>query len=225
MLTKNLHYDKGKIRLVIVEDELLLSGMLRMWFRRYPDIELAGCADDGEAGWELCRSAKPDLVLIDIRVPKLDGLELANHLAVEFPSMRLMIMSGLMDAYTIWRIVQSGVHGYINKNQSPRLLIEAIRNVARGNTFFGPEFSRVKKEWLAQPEAFQKILSEREQQVLRLVAAGAEDQSIATELGISPATVETHRKRIRQKLGAHNDRDLIAYARRWGLDTQTAVRH
>jgi two-component system, NarL family, nitrate/nitrite response regulator NarL len=206
-----------KIRLIIVEDELLVSGMLRTWLRRYPDLELVGCAADGEAGWELCRSAKPDLALIDIRLPKLDGLELAQRLGAEFPAMRLMIMSGLMDAYTIWRVTQCGVQGFVNKNQPPESLFEAIRRVACGNTFFGPDFTRVKNEWLAQPESFQKILSDREQQVLRLVAAGLEDQGIAKELGISAATVETHRKRLRQKLGVHSDRGMIAYARRWGL--------
>jgi len=119
------------------------------------------------------------------------------------------------------RVRQSGVHGYINKTQPPDLLIEAIRAVARGNTFFGPGFSQVREEMLSLPEAFQKILSEREQQVLRAVAAGREDEVIATELGITAATVEAHRKRIRLKLGLHNDRGLLAYARRWGLDVQT----
>ena len=202
----------------------MISGMLQAWLRRYRDVDLVGCAEDGEAGWELCRSAAPDLVLMDIRLPKLDGLDLARRLAAEFPAMRLMIMSGLMDAYTIWRVQQSGVHGYINKTQPPESLVEAIRAVARGNAFFSPIFTGVKKEWLSQPEAFQKILSEREQQVLQFVVAGAEDEHIAKELGIAPATVEVHRKRIRQKLGVHNDRGLLAYARRWGLDSQTTER-
>lgn len=210
-------------RLVIVEDELLVSGMFKALLNRYRDLELVGCAADGEEGWELCRAAKPDLALLDIALPKLDGLELARRLATEFPAMRLMVMSGLMDAATIWRVMQSGVHGYVNKTQPPESLIEAIRSVARGNTFFGPVFSQVKREWLSQPEAFQKILSDREQQVLRMVACGHEDASIATELGISPATVEAHRKRLRQKLGVHSDRGLLAYARRWGLNIRTAA--
>jgi len=146
-------------------------------------------------------------------------LELIQRLAGQFPKMRLLAMSGMMDAYTIWRVMQSGVHGYMNKVQPPESLIEAIRVVARGNTFFGPEFSQVKQDWLSQPEAFQKILSEREQQVLRGVVMGWEDGHIGTKLEISPATVEAHRKHIRQKLGVHNDRGLLAYARRWGLDT------
>ena len=198
----------------------MFSALMRSWLMRFRDFDLVGCAADGEAGWELCRTARPDLALVDIKMPKLDGLVLVRRLAAEFPTMRLLSMSGLMDAYTIWGVMQSGAHGYINKSQGPEKLTEAIRAVARGNTFFGPEFTQVKQEWLARPEAFQKILSEREQQVLRAVVAGREDSLIGAELGITPATVEVHRKRIRQKLGVHSDRGLLAYARKWGLDTR-----
>ena len=213
--------NEDKIRLAIVEDELLISGMLKVWLTHFRDVQVVGCAADGEAGLELCRITQPDLALVDIQMPKLDGLDLVEQITAEFPKMRLLVMSGLMDAHTIWRVMQSGVHGFINKTQPPELLIEAVRAVARGNTFFGPTFSQVREELLSQPDAFQKILSPREQQVLRAVAAGREDEVIGKELGISPATVEAHRKRIRQKLGLHNDRGLLAYARRWGLDVET----
>ena len=212
----------NKIRIAIVEDELMMSGVLTAWISRFRDLQLVGCAADGEAGLKLCESEQPDVALIDIRLPKLDGLDLIQRLAARFPEMRMLAMSGLMDAYTVWRVMQSGVHGYINKTQPPESLIDAIRAVARGNTVFGPVFTQVKQEWLSQPEAFQKILSVREQQILRGVAAGWEDDRIGSELGISPATVEAHRKNIRQKLGVHNDRGLLAYARHWGLDVQTA---
>jgi DNA-binding NarL/FixJ family response regulator len=210
-----------KIRIAIVEDELMVSGVLAAWIARFRDLQLVGCAADGEAGWHLCQTAHPDIALIDIRLPKRDGLDLIERLAAGFPKMRLLAMSGLMDAYTVWRVTQSGVHGYINKSQPPESLIEAVRAVAGGNTFFGPVVTQVKQQWLSQPEAFQKILSQREQQILRGVAAGWEDNLIGAELGISTATVEAHRKHIRQKLGVHNDRGLFAYARRWGLNTQT----
>jgi two-component system, NarL family, response regulator NreC len=213
--------NENKIQIAIVEDELMVSGMLAAWIARFRDLDLVGCAADGEAGWELCQSAQPQVAIVDIRLPKLNGFDLVQRLADRFPKMRLLAMSGLMDAYTVWRIMQSGVHGYVNKTQSANSLIEAVRAVAGGNTFFGPVFSQVKQQWLSQPEAFQKILSGREQQVLRGVATGWEDDHIGVELGISPATVEAHRKRIRQKLSVHNDRGLLAYARRWGLDVQT----
>jgi two-component system, NarL family, nitrate/nitrite response regulator NarL len=213
----------NKIRIVVVEDELMLSGVLTAWIARFRDLQLVGCAGEGEAGWELCQSIKPDLALVDLQLPKLDGLGLIQRLAAGFPKMRLLAMSGLMDPCTVWRVMQSGVHGYVNKSQPPEALIEAIRAVAGGNSFFGPVFTQVKQQWLSQPEAFQKILSGREQQILQGVAAGWEDSQIGVELGISPATVEAHRKNIRQKLGVHNDRGLLAYARHWGLDIQTAA--
>ena len=221
-LNSSMQTSGNKIRITIVEDELMVSGVLTAWLGRFRDLQVVGCAADGEAGWELCQSTQPDVALIDIRLPKLDGLELIQRLAEKFPKMRLLAMSGLMDACTIWRVMQSGVHGYINKTQSPESLIQAIRAVAGDNTFFGPVFTQIKREWLSQPEAFQKILSGREQQILRGTAAGWEDDRIGAELGISPVTVQAHRKHIRQKLGVHNDRGLLAYARRWGLDVQTA---
>jgi DNA-binding NarL/FixJ family response regulator len=194
--------------------------MLEELLERYRDISVVGCAHDGQEGLDLCRTSKPDLALVDIELPKVDGLKLIQQLAEEFPQMRLLSMSGLMDAYTIWSVMQCGAHGYIDKTQAPAMLVEAIRAVARGNTFFGPTFSQVRQEWLARPEAFQKILSEREQEVLRGVVAGWDDDRIGDKLGISRATIEVHRKRIRQKLGVHNDRGLLSYARQWGLDTR-----
>ena len=212
--------DPKKIRIVIVEDELLLSSMLQELLARFRDLTVIGCAADGEAGWKLCQTTQPDLALVDIGLPKLDGLKLIQRLASAYPQMRLVLMSGLMDAYTIWSVLQCGAHGYVDKTQAPEMLVEAVRAVARGNTFFGPTFSQVRQEWLARPEAFHKILSEREQQVLRGVVAGWDDQRIGSELGISAATIEVHRKRIRQKVGVHNDRGLLFYARQWGLDTR-----
>ncbi|HEX5400181.1 MAG TPA: response regulator transcription factor [Verrucomicrobiae bacterium] len=209
---------KNKCRIAIVEDELLVSGGLQAWIARHRNWELVGCAADGEAGWNLCLVQQPDVALVDIQLPKLDGFALAQRLMEKFPQMRVLLLSGLMDAHTIWHVLQSGAHGYINKTQPPAALMEAIHSVASGNTFFDPTVTRVKQEWLSQPDAFHKILSDREQQVLRGVAAGWEDGRIGTELGISEATVEAHRKRIRHKLDVHNDRGLLAYARRWGLD-------
>lgn len=199
----------------------MVSGVLSAWIARFRDLQLVGCAADGEADWEFCQANQPQVAIVGIRLPKLNGLDLIQRLADHFPKMRLLAMSSLRDAYTVWRVIQSGVHRYVNKTQTPLSLIEAIRAVAGGNTFFGPVVTQVKQQWLSQPETFRKILSEREQHVLRGVASGWENGQIGAELGICPATVEAHRKRIRQKLGIHNDRGLLAYARRWGLDTQT----
>ena len=205
------------IRIVIVDDHALLAETLGAWIGRHPDLALVGRAEDGEAGWNFCLALKPDLAIVDVDLPKMDGLELARRLLTEMPAIRLLIMTGRMDPYTIWRASQSGVHGYIEKSLPPEMLIESIRAVARGGVFFSPVFQQVKQDWLAQPEAFQKILSNREQDVLRRVVTGQDDERIAKELMIAASTVIVHRKHIRQKLELHNDRELVAYARQWGL--------
>jgi DNA-binding NarL/FixJ family response regulator len=206
------------IRIVIVDDHALLAESLGAWIVRHPDLALVGRAEDGEAGWNLCLALQPDLALVDVELPKLDGLELVKRLLVKMPAMRLLTMTGRMDPYTIWRASQSGVHGYMEKTLPPEMLVEAIRTVANGGVFFSPVFQKVKQEWLSQPEAFQKILSDREQEVLRRVVAGWDDERIARQLDITATTIAVHRKHIRQKLELHNDRELVAYARLWGLD-------
>jgi DNA-binding NarL/FixJ family response regulator len=207
-----------QIRIVIVEDQVLMAKALEAWLRREADFVLAGHAAEGEAGWALCQATRPDLVLLDIGMPGLDGLGLAQRLLAKLPETRILFMSGLIDPCTIWQVLQSGCHGYIEKTQHPTILLEAIRTVAAGARYFSPGFQAVKTEWLSQPEAFQKVLSEREQEVLGRVASGWDDERTAASLGITAATVGAHRKHMRQKLGLHNDRELMTYARRWGLD-------
>ncbi len=201
-----------------MDDHALLAESLGAWILRQPDLVLAGRAEDGETGYNLCLALKPDLALLDIDLPKIDGLELVRRFVAEMPDMRLITMTGRMDPYTIWRVSQSGVHGFMEKTLPPEMLMEAIRTVGHGGVFFSPFFQQVKQEWLSQPEAFQKILSDREQEVLRRVVTGDSDEQIAGQLGISVATIGVHRKHIRQKLELHNDRELVAYARKWGLD-------
>ena len=206
------------IRLVIVEDQELLAQALSAVISKLEDFELVGCANDGEEGWKLCLKARPDLALVDIEMPNVDGLDLGRRLLREPWPVMVMLMSGLTDPYTIWRVCQSGVQGYVEKTQGTELLLNAIRCVAAGGTYFSETFERVKREWLGQPEAFYKILSDREQEVLRRVVTGWDDARIGAHLGISVATVQVHRKHIRHKLELHNDRDLVGYARLWGLD-------
>jgi DNA-binding NarL/FixJ family response regulator len=210
-------------RIVIVDDHALLAESLGAWIVRHPDLALVGRAEDGVAGWELCLALQPDLALVDVDLPKLDGLELVKRLRVKMPALRLLTMTGRMDPHTIWRASQSGVHGYMEKTLPPEMLVEAIRTVAKGGVFFSPLFQKMKQEWLAQPEAFQKILSDREQEVLQRVVVGWNDERIAKQLNITASTVEVHRKHIRQKLELHNDRELVAYAREWGLDQMVAA--
>jgi DNA-binding NarL/FixJ family response regulator len=211
------------IRIVIVDDHALLAELLGTWIARYSDLALAGRAGDGEAGWKLCQELRPDLALVDVDMPKLDGLGLVNRLIEKMPAMRLITMTGRMDPFTIWRVSQSGVHGYLEKTLPPDALLAAVRTVAKGGTYYSPVFQKVKSDWLSQPEAFQKILSDREQEILRRVVAGWSDELIGKQLDIAASTVGVHRKNIRGKLELHNDRELVAYAREWGLDAAISI--
>lgn len=210
-----------RTKIVVIDDHAMLAESLGAWIAKHADMEYAGRADNGVTGRDLCLAVKPDVALVDVDLPKLDGLELVKRLVEEMPSLRLLTMTGRMDPYTIWRVSQSGVHGYMEKTLSPEKLIEAIRTVAGGGNFFSPLFQQVKQEWLSQPEAFQKILSDREQEVLQRVVAGWDDERIASQMNISAATVAVHRKNIRKKLELHNDRELVAYAHKWGLSQAT----
>ena len=199
-----------------------MAAGLVLWLGSLPGINVVGCAADGESGINLCMATQPTLVLVDLGLPRMDGLELARQLVELQPRVRLLVVSGFTDAHTIWRVCQSPVHGYLEKAGTPAELEQAIRTVAAGGVFYSGYCQQVKRVWLGQAESFQKLLSPREQEVLARVASGEDDSCIGPELGITPITVGAHRKHIRQKLGLHSDRGLVAYARRWGLGRQTA---
>ncbi|MEI7727956.1 MAG: response regulator transcription factor [Verrucomicrobiota bacterium] len=208
----------------LIEDHQILAELMGKWINLQPDFRLVGCAADGEAGLQLCLRLQPHLVLLDIELPKLDGLQLALTLLEQLPQTRLLVMSGLVDPHTVWRVIRSGVHGYIEKTQSPPELLQTMQTVSQGGTYFSPGFMKVKEEWLSRPDAFQKILSAREQEVIKHMFKGWDDETIGQTMEITPATVAMHRKNLREKLSLHSDRDLMGYARRWGLDVANKQR-
>lgn len=206
------------INIVLVEDHELMAQALGSWIDKQPGLRLAGWAADGPAGLELCLKVKPGLVILDIDLPVFDGLELAARLRTQLPKARLMALTGKRDAYTVWRALQCGLHGFVDKAQPIEKLLAAAHAVIEGKTYYSPVFLKIHAEWLSGPDAFQKILSRREQEILKRIAVGELDDEIGLTLKIAPATVHAHRRNIRYKLELHNDRQLVAYARRWGLD-------
>ncbi len=195
----------------------MVAEALKAWLTTQVNCTLVGYAGRGDEGHALCLSLRPNIALLDIELPEMSGLEVAEALLAELPDTRVLMMSGLMDPYTIWRVWQSGVHGYIDKTASLDSLTEAIQTVMRGERYFSPVFQEVKARWLSQPDSFQKVLSEREQEVLKRVVNGWQDERIARKMGIGAETVAFHRKNIRKKLKLHSDRDMVAYGRLWGF--------
>ena len=175
--------------------------------------KVVGIADDGVAALQLCREKKPHLVLLDICIPQTSGLIVAEIIRSEFPFIKILAISSENDPVTVHRAFKIGLHGYLDKStQTLETLTEAIRKVSEGGTYYSESVLKVRDELLHEPLAFQKILSTREQEVLALIGGCYSDQEIGNLIGLSPSTVQTHRKNIMGKVGVHSTPELIRYA-------------
>ena len=208
-----------QVKLVIVDNNLLMTELLTDLFSRQPDFSLVGTAGDGLTGLQLCLDTRPDLVLTDVAMRLMDGLEMLKRLRSERPEIRALVFSGRCDPYTIWRVTQCQADGYLEKTSNLTLLLSVMRRVAQGKFFFSPQFNTITEEKLAEPDSFVNQLSRRELQVLLHMVEGWSNQRMAAEMGISAGTVDVHYRNIRQKLRVHNVRELIAYARTWGIES------
>ena len=216
--------EAGK-KIVIVEDEHLVAELLVRWLSRNKDLAVAGVAHTGAEAIALCQAVKPHVVMVDIELPDINGLEVAEKLVALTPAPRIVVLSSRCDPYCVHRAMCLDVHGYVDKTSPLSELDAVIREVLRGGRFFSEAFLKVREDCLADPESFHRILSPREICVLMLVAEGVSDDEIAGRLGISLNTVNTHRRNLRVKTGAHKDRDLLNYARHWGLVRSSSWRH
>lgn len=202
---------------MIVDDDRLMATLLTACLKEKPGIQVVGCAGGEAEALSLAARKKPDLILLDIELPGTDGVDLVPLLRREAPKTKIIMLSGHCDAYTIYRVMQVRVQGYVDKPNPIEMVIEAIDRVLKGGTFFSPTFTEGKHALLESPEGFHRILSHREQEVMRWVRDGISDAKIAMKHGISAQTVAAHRKNIRRKLDLHSDREIVAYARRWGI--------
>ena len=207
-----------RIRVAIIEDETMVSDMLKAWFSRSSDLQVVGCAADGAAALELCRKQQPDVATVDIQLPGMDGLELTEQLLREVPATKVLILSGRQNPYLLLRAKELGVHGYVDKMSPLAVLDKAVRTIAAGGQFFSDAVRTALNHEQRQPEAFRKILTARECDVLGLIAKGMSDLEVGAQLQISPETVGTHRRNASRKLDLFNDRKLMQYARELGLE-------
>jgi DNA-binding NarL/FixJ family response regulator len=205
------------VKTVIIEDEILLSNLMEIFIGQIPALRLSGIANSGADGLKLCLKHNPGLVLLDLEMPGMSGLDVAKELRNKLPSTRIIVVSSHCEPYAVHELSLLKVDGFVNKGRSLKELKEIINHVLDGKISCCETYTQVKNELRRHTEAYQKILSPREISVLMAVAENQDDATIAQRLGITPNTVCTHRRNIRQKLNAHNDRDLVKYARQWGL--------
>jgi len=206
------------ITVLLVEDHMIVREGLRSLLEAQADISVVGQAQDGRQAVELAEQLRPGVIVMDITMPLLNGLEAARRILLARPETRVIILSAHSDDGYVEQVLALGVAGYLIKQTSAQVLAAAVREVARGNTFYSPTISRRFLDGGAgrsRQESTGKQLAQltsREREVLQLVAEGKANKQVADGLNISIKTVEKHRQHLMEKLGIHDTAGLTRYA-------------
>ncbi len=212
-----------RLRVFIADDHAVLRAGLRMLIEAQPDMQVVGEAEDGEEAVRRMLSLHPDVALIDVNMPKLDGLETIRQLKAAAPRVRALVLSMYDDEGYLRRALEYGAAGYVLKKAADTEVMAAIRAVARGEVYVYPSLTHLLvNRYLGrakepQPSPSSEELSEREMEVLRLLAAGYTSQQVGNQLALSAKTVETYKARVMEKLNLQSRVDLVRYALRHGL--------
>jgi len=213
-----------KIRLLLADDHAVLRAGLRALLQAEPDMEIVAEAEDGQQALHKAHETEPDVVLMDLAMPKVGGLPATRRLKEELPEVKVLVLTMYDDETYLRETLEAGASGYVLKRAVDTELLSAIRAVHRGEVFLYPSLTRVLVEELMRKGKGRKkeragydLLSQRERQVLMLVAQGYTNQQIADNLFLSVKTVETYRARMMEKLGLRNRAELVRYALRHGL--------
>jgi DNA-binding NarL/FixJ family response regulator len=221
------HSDQGSgaIRVVLVDDHTILREGVRALLAEENDIVVVGEADDGREALDVVERLAPDVVVMDMVMPRMGGLEATREIRERHPAVRVLILSMYDDDEYVQQIIQAGASGYVLKRVAAGELVRAIREVHKGSSFLQPTIAakliedyvrRVRGDVAAEGQEVDP-LTDRERQVLTLIAEGHTNQAIADLLHLSKKTVESHRANIMRKLGLHDVTELVKYALRRGL--------
>jgi two-component system, NarL family, response regulator NreC len=208
------------VRVLVADDHTIVRQGLASILRGTDDIIVIAEAGDGYEAVEKALDLKPDVVVLDISMPRLNGLEAARRIRRRLPACRVLVLTMHEAEEYVVRMVRAGVSGYLVKDGAASELITAIRAVRAGKGYFGPNAARILADAVqgdAAPDDPYGSLTDREREVFQLVVEGRTSAQIATVLCISPKTVENHRTHIMDKLGVHSAAELLRYAARHGL--------
>lgn len=212
----------SRVRILLADDHAVLREGLRMVLEREPDFQVVVEASDGQEAVEKTRMLRPDLVLMDIAMPRMNGVEATRRIKRHCPETKVVVLTQYDDRTYVLPILQAGADGYILKQSDSQDLVEGIRAVLRGEASLSPPVARqlvdlVTSEPKPGPEAPEAALTDREREVLILIAEGYSTRQIAELLGISPKTVDVHRTNLMRKLNLHNRVEVTRYAIRHGF--------
>lgn len=214
---------QGKIRILLGDDHTVLRVGLRLLLNAEPDLEVRGEAADGEEVLKQVRELLPDVVLLDLTMPKMNGLECIEHILAGHPETKILVLTMHDDEEYLRAALRAGAKGYVLKKAADVELLSAIRTVARGEMFIYPSMAASILYHMVNPQSAgckdkkAKTLSERETEVLRLLSLGHTNQEIADILFVSVKTVETYKARVMEKLELHKRAELVRYALQNGV--------
>ncbi|TDD12103.1 response regulator transcription factor [Nonomuraea deserti] len=210
------------VRVLVADDQTVVREGLVLLLALLPDVEVAGTAADGEQAVRLAASETPDVVLMDLRMPRMDGVEATRRIRACHPGIQVVVLTTYSDDESVFAALRAGARGYLTKDTDAETLARAIATVSGGQAHFDPEVQRRLAEEVAgrahrssdSPDG----LTPREAEVLRLIAAGKSNAEIAGELFISAATVKTHINNLFAKAGLRDRAQAVTYAYRHGLE-------
>jgi DNA-binding NarL/FixJ family response regulator len=211
----------SRIRIVLADDHTLVRAGMRALLESVPGVEILAECGDGREALELIAKHRPDIVLLDIGMPGLNGLEVAKRVTQESPHTRVVILSMYADASYVRQALRAGVAGYLVKGAAVAELPLALESVMRGETYLTPKVSQaVVKDLLSDTGGERhplESLTQRQREILQLIAEGRSTKEIAHLLEVSVKTVETHRVRLMDRLGIHDVAGLVRFALKAGL--------
>jgi DNA-binding NarL/FixJ family response regulator len=206
------------IRVLIADDHGIMRKGLRLQLEQHEGIEVVGEATDGREAVKLAEQLDPDVVMMDIGMPNLNGIEATAQIVKRNPKIGVIILSVHSDEEYLLRTLSAGAKGYLLKESADVDLLRAVQAVAQGKSFFSPTVAKTLLDDFVQQlkqrglKDSYDLLTDREKEVFQLLAEGKSNKDVATVLGLSPYTVETHRTHIMQKLDLHSSVDLVLYA-------------
>jgi two-component system, NarL family, response regulator NreC len=206
------------LRVLLADDQGVVRRGLRALLESEPGLQIVAEASDGQEALRLCDAAMPDLVILDVAMPGLNGIEVAARARKRRPDLRVILLSMHSDESYVVRALSAGARGYLLKEATDDDLLPAVRAVAAGKTFFSPAVSAMLLEdhmrHLQQRglEDSYHLLTDREREVLQLLAEGRSNKEVASALDVGLSTVETHRANLMQKLNLHNTAEIVLYA-------------
>lgn len=210
-----------QISILIADDHTIVRSGVRLLLEAEPDIKVVGEALNGREAIELAESLQPDVVLMDITMPEMDGLEATKQLKTRFPHINVLVLTMHRSDDYFFEMLKAGASGYILKGAKTSELINAVRIVQQGEVFLYPSMTQKLVQGYLQladwDDESEPSLSPREKEIFRLLAEGYSNKEIAEKLVISPSTVHSHRSNLMDKIGLNNRREIIQYARKRGL--------